>query len=152
MNSPEKLVYLAGPITGCSYEGCTDWRNEAIERLACHGIKGLSPMRAKDYLMAEKEITGCYEDKVMSCQRGVTTRDRFDCTRCSVLLVNMLGAKKVSIGTVLEIAWADAHRIPIIYVSEPTGNPHEHPMINEIYGFRVSTLDEAISVAIRILA
>lgn len=152
MNNPTKLVYLAGPITGCTFDGCTDWRNEAIRKLQTFGITGLSPMRAKDYLKNEKEITGCYENTVMSCQRGVTTRDRFDCMRCDVLIVNMLGAKKVSIGTVLEIAWADSKRTPIIYISEAEGNPHEHPMINEIYGFRVTSLDEAISVAARILA
>jgi NTP pyrophosphatase (non-canonical NTP hydrolase) len=27
-------VYLAGPISGCSYDGCTEWRTFAKERLA----------------------------------------------------------------------------------------------------------------------
>jgi hypothetical protein len=35
------------------------------------------------------------------------TRDRFDATRCDVLLVNLLGAERVSIGTMMEVAWAD---------------------------------------------
>lgn len=147
-----KLVYLAGPITGCSYGGCTDWRNDSINRLALHGITGLNPMRAKEYLKAEKAITGSYEDKVMSCARGIITRDRFDTFRSDVLIVNFLGAKKVSIGTVMEVAWADSNRTPIIVVMEKEGNPHDHPMVNEATGFRVETLDEAISVAIRILA
>jgi nucleoside 2-deoxyribosyltransferase len=145
-------VYLAGPITGCSFGECTDWRQEMIRRLHVHGIIGLSPMRAKDYLKNEQSITGSYEDKVMSCSRGIITRDRFDTMRCDVLLVNFLGAKKVSIGTVMEIAWADSQRIPIILVSEREGNPHEHPMIEQVTGFRVSTLDEAFDVAIKILA
>lgn len=149
-------VYLAGPITGCSYEGCTDWRNVVRQKLAGYGIDGVSPMRAKDYLKQEKQITGSYEDKVMSCARGITTRDRFDCMRCDVLLVNFLGAKKVSIGTVMEIAWADSQRIPIICVIEDAvvsddDNVHDHPMIRECIGFRVATLDEAVECAIKIL-
>jgi nucleoside 2-deoxyribosyltransferase len=143
-------VYLAGPITGCSFNGCTDWRNSVIERLAIYNIHGLSPMRAKDYLSQEKKITGSYEDKVMSCARGIMTRDRFDTMRCDVLLVNFLGAEKVSIGTVMEIAWADANRTPIICAIEDS-NIHDHPMIREAVGFRVPTLDEAIECAIKIL-
>lgn len=108
-------------------------------------------MRAKDYLKKEKIIEGAYEDLVMSCLRGVYTRDRFDSMRCDVLLVNFLGAKKVSIGTVMEIGWADSRKIPIICAIEPEGNPHDHPMIREAVGFRVPTVDEAIAVAIKIL-
>ena len=108
-------------------------------------------MRAKDYLKKEKEITGSYEDKVMSCARGIITRDRFDTQRCDVILVNFLGAKKVSIGTVMEIAWADSIRTPIICAIESTGNPHDHPMVTEAIGFRVASLDEAVECAIKIL-
>ncbi|MGZ5095552.1 MAG: hypothetical protein ACXWCH_30925, partial [Burkholderiales bacterium] len=76
----------------------------------------------------------------------VMTRDRFDATRCDVLLVNLLGTTRVSIGTVMEIAWADAKRIPIVVAMEPQGNPHEHMMIAEAIGFRVPTLDEALHI------
>lgn len=149
-----KTVYLAGPITGCSYGGCANWRETAIQQLRTRGanpVQGLCPMRAKEYLAKEEKISGSYEWSAMSSARGITTRDRFDCTRCDVILVNLLGATKVSIGTVLEIAWADANRIPIILVMEKAGNPHEHPMISELAGFRVTTLDEAIDIAIAIL-
>jgi hypothetical protein len=50
----------------------------------------------------------------MSKPKGLTTRDRWDAMRCDVLLVNLLGATKVSIGTVLEFGWADAMDIPIV--------------------------------------
>ena len=50
------LVYLAGPITGLTFDGCTDWREYAKKSLAEAGIDGLSPMRAKDYLKYACEI------------------------------------------------------------------------------------------------
>jgi hypothetical protein len=78
------------------------------------------------------------------------TRDRFDATRCDVLLVNLLGAERVSIGTVMEIAWADLRRTPIVAVMEE-GNVHEHGMVNEAIGFRVTTLDEALNIIKSIL-
>jgi nucleoside 2-deoxyribosyltransferase len=143
-------VYLAGPITSLNYKGATDWRFYAKSELAKVGILGLSPMRGKEYLDKVPEFTAdgdAYKHMgVLSSNRGIITRDRWDATRCDVLLVNLLGAPKVSIGTVMEIAWADSKRIPIVCCMEETGNVHEHGMIAETLGYRVPSLDEAIHV------
>lgn len=155
-------VYLAGPITGLSYGGCTDWRKYACEQLANTGIVGVSPLRAKDYLKNETAIGDSYEHIALSTSRAITTRDRFDCVRADTLLVNLLGAERVSIGTVMEIAWADAARVPVVLVMEPAveentglvaskGNVHEHAMLRECVGFRVQTLDEGLNVVKAIL-
>ena len=160
------MVYLAGPITGVNYQGCTDWRKHAVTRLAEHGIKGLDPMRGKEYLKAiakDKPFT-CDGDAYavqgpLSTNRGITTRDRWDATRCDVLLVNLHGDNlgtdpdgkpRISIGTIMEIAWADANRIPIVCVMEP-GNPHDHGMVREVIGFRVVTLEDALDLVIAML-
>lgn len=152
-----KTVYLAGPIAGHSYLGATEWRDNVIADLAAVGIKGLSPMRAKDYLKNVESDVGfsatCEEYGALSPlsgPRGIMTRDRFDATRCDVLLVNLIGAQKVSVGTVMEIAWADLVRTPIVVAMEP-GNPHEHAMVNEAIGFRCGSLDEALHVVKAIL-
>lgn len=214
-------VYLAGPISGCSYEGATDWRDHATAVLARDGIKGLSPMRAKEYLkgcerklehpypvgtrvkMVEgvKVVEGFVYGQVVghgpkgvsyyvewegigvqshmnetavqavltdigfssTCEeyghlsplsgpRGIMTRDRFDATRCGVLLVNLLGATKVSVGTVMEIAWADLKRTPVVVAIEPSGNPHEHAMVTEAIGFRCASMEEALQVTAAILS
>jgi hypothetical protein len=115
--------------------------------LARDGITGLSPMRAKDYLAHLTNISKDgheYADLgILSLPRGVMTRDRFDATRCDVLFVNLLGTEKVSIGTVMEIAWADLCRTPIVCAME-VGNVHEHMMVNEAIGFRVGSIDEGL--------
>lgn len=146
------LVYLAGPITGLTYNGTTEWRQQAIDYLKNFGIQGLSPMRHKDYLLHETTIGDAYEDTVLSSQRGIYARDKFDCHRADAVLVNLLGAKRVSIGTVMEIAWAAANDTPVILVIEKEGNIHEHSMIREACPFRVETLDEALSVLVALLA
>ena len=97
-------VYLAGPITGLTYAGSTDWRRYMIDKFARIGVKALSPMRGKEYLAQLKgTISGTGEEYahlgVLSLSRGVMTRDRFDATRCDVLLVNFLGARNISIGS-----------------------------------------------------
>lgn len=151
-----KTVYLAGPITGLSYDEGQDWRDFACTELSKSGVHGLSPLRSKDYLRSiNGPLSGTGEEYahmgVLSTPRGVMTRDRFDATRCDVLLVNLLGSQRVSIGTVMEIAWADLKRTPIVVAIEPEGNPHEHMMINEAIGFRVPSLGEAVHVTRAIL-
>ncbi len=145
-------VYLAGPITGLTFGGCTDWREYAKKELEKFGILGISPMRAKENLQAYGVLIGDeYFDEVLSCGRGIITRDRWDTTGCDLMLVNLLGAEKVSIGTMIEFGWADAARNPVITVIEREGNIHDHAMMREITGFRVETLDEGLSVAKAIL-
>jgi nucleoside 2-deoxyribosyltransferase len=155
----EKVVYLAGPITGLTFAGCTDWRNFAREQLAQAGIKGLSPMRGKEYLEAIARDTPFTADGdryaiqgPLSTNRGIMTRDRYDALRCDVLLVNLLGAGQVSIGTVMEIAWADSRRTPIVCAMEKEGNVHHHGMILEALGYRVPSLEEAIHICKAILS
>lgn len=141
------LAYLAGPITGCTFNGATDWREFAKERLATVGIEGMSPMRGKDYLERETTIGDSYEGVVLSSQRGVMTRDFNDCKRADVLIVNFVGADRASLGTAMEIAWAFQNRTPIIAIMEEEGNIHDHAMIREAIGFRVKTIEEAVKIA-----
>ena len=150
-----KAIYLAGAITGESYGDATDWREYVRTRLS-PGIVGLSPLRAKAYLENETVIGDCYDSQngvatPLSTSRGIMTRDFFDCQNCDIMLANLLGTEKVSIGTVMEIAWAHAFNKPLILVLEDNNNIHEHAMIREATGFRVSTVDEAILIANSIL-
>jgi nucleoside 2-deoxyribosyltransferase len=139
-------IYLAGPISGCSYDGCTSWR-EAFKTHMPDSVQCLSPMRGKDYLDQEQVIDGSYPNHVLSCSRGIMTRDYFDCTRADIVVVNLLGAPRVSIGTVMEIAWAYTRHTPTIVMMEKEANVHEHPMIAEAIGFRVETMEQAAHVA-----
>ena len=63
---------------------------------------------------------------------------------------DLLGAERVSIGTVMEIAFAHAYRKPVVAAMEK-GNAHEHAMLCEAIGFRCATLEEAADVARAIL-
>ncbi len=88
----------------------------------------------------------------MSSSRGIMTRDRFDTMDCDAVFANLLGATIVSIGTAMEIAWADMLRKPVILVMEASGNLHDHPMIREAAGYRVETVDEGITLANALLS
>lgn len=143
---PSKLVYLAGAITGKSFGNATNWRDWAISELKSDGITGLSPLRCKDYLLNETSLADTYGDlNILSSGKGITTRDRWDCMRADALLVNLLDTDRVSIGTVMELGWADAARNPIVLVME-SGNLHDHAMVREVSGFIASSLEEGLAV------
>jgi hypothetical protein len=144
-------VYAAGPISGLSYGDSTDWRGY-VDKNIDPKIQVWSPMRHKEYLAGESQIEGSYEDTIMSSQKGIMARDHFDTTRVKVVLVNLLGAKRVSIGTVIEIAWTYPMRTPVVLAIEDGNvNCHIHPMLLEAVGFRSSSLDECIATVERIL-
>ena len=148
------LVYLAGPITGLSFGQATDWRldaRQALKKMSNGQIESLDPMRHKDYLADETTLGDTYDERIMSSQRGIYGRDRFDCMRSDLLLVNMLGAQRVSIGTCMEIAWASSKNTPVVLVMEEEGNPHEHAMLREACYWRTPRLDEGLSLVYRIL-
>ena len=141
-------VYLAGPITGLTYDGAADWREYAKTKLALLGIDAFSPMRAKQYLRNLPQLPAVVQgDNPLSTNKGITTRDRMDCMSRDLIIANFKGANRASIGTCVEFGWADAARRPVIIVMEDEGNVHEHGMLLEIAGYRVKTLDEAIELA-----
>lgn len=155
MSYNKPSVYLAGPISGLNFAGANEWRKAVTAYLAQHGITAISPLRGKEYLESVPILSGHGREYahlgILSSARSIMTRDRFDATRCDVLFVNFLGATSPSIGTVMEIAWADSKRIPIICAMEAEGNPHDHMMITEAIGFRVATLEEALHITNAIL-
>jgi len=143
-------AYLAGPITGLNFAGATDWRRYATDFLAPHGIRGVSPMRAKDYLERETSLAAMGYASPLSTPQGIVARDRWDCTHSDAVLFNFVGSERVSIGTAMEIAWADFARVPAVLVMEP-GNVHEHGMVVVACGWRVHTLDEGLKLLVSIL-
>ena len=154
---PEFKVYLAGPITGLTFEDAADWREYAKQKLATYregfGILGYSPLRAKDYLLERGILSGhpdAYTDQVLSSAKGILTRDHWDVSTCDMVLVNFLGATSVSIGTVMEIAYASAYRKPVVVAME-RDNVHVHAMLTESVGWVVDDLDYACDLVKAIL-
>lgn len=143
-------VYLAGPITGLVFDVAQDWRDYVRETLEPVGIDAYSPLRQKHFLRSAGVLDGSYENP-LATDRGIMTRDFNDCKTADVIFANLLDAKVVSTGTVMEIGWAHSLQIPLIAVMEEHGNPHEHPMVREAIRYRVTTLEHAMAITQAIL-
>jgi hypothetical protein len=152
MNAPY-LCYLSGPIAGLSYQTSAPWREYTTQAFPPH-ISGVSPMRGQRYLDIPGREFGneALQEFPLSTDRAIKTRNLFDTLRADALLVNLLGAERVSIGTVMEIAWAYDHNIPVIVAMEIEGNPHDHPMVRDCLSVRVASLDEAIEAVVAIVS
>lgn len=144
------LIYLAGPIGGCSYAGATCWRDEFTNMLQGYRVKCVNPMRGKETLIDEVSIDDIEYTTPLTCAKGIYTRDRWDCLRCSLMVANLLDTKCISIGTIIEWGWANSKNTPIIMVMEEN-NIHNHVIVKGGPGFRVDTLREAVYLARDIL-
>jgi nucleoside 2-deoxyribosyltransferase len=137
-------IYLAGPVYGKTALDAIEWRNYVTQKLETV-VDCYSPLRAKQF-DHEGVFTGTCSKEPLWTDRGITTRDRLDVMRCDGLIVNFLGATRVSIGTCVELGWADAWRKPTIVVMEEE-NIHNHPMVRDIAGYIVRDLDAAVTLA-----
>ena len=110
-----KKVYLAGPITDISNQTALSWREYAEEHFKKYNIHALSPLR----FVLENQFpndTWIYDDKY------ITMQCKNDIIQCDAVLVNFIGANvnKISVGTVIEIAWADILNKPVVTVLDET--------------------------------
>jgi len=141
-----KKIYLAGPISGLTYDGAQEWRDEFRRRIDPR-IDAFSPLRGKEYLTIRGPLEGSYDDYPLSTDAGITARDRYDCMGADLVVFYLLGATRISIGTMIEFGWCDAARNPAIVIMEKTGNVHDYPMVRQIAQFRTDTLTDAVSLA-----
>lgn len=144
-----KLVYLAGPITNHTGPFIKGWRQKIYFDLKYRGIDALSPLRFQGH--DEPDIMkDSYEDTLFASRRGIYRRCKFDVKRCDIVLVNFLEADKISIGSCIELGWADAWGKEIVIAMEKE-NLHYHSMVRECAGWIVEDLDTACKVVYQIL-
>lgn len=135
-------VYLSGPIMGLTYdEARYGWRAYVAERLL-PGIEPLSPMRQEGPLSGspEKQV-----NHIFSHAHMIVRKDWLDIQACDMMMVNLLGAKAISRGTLVEIGMAYALGKTIITIMEPTGNLHDHPFVREL-SIMADNIDDAIVI------
>lgn len=146
-------VYLAGPITGLTFGDAADWRRRITEELEEVGIEVFNPMRGKDFILrrigSTEVLAQTYEDAPMSAQRGIVARDRFDVARADLVLFNLVGAERVSIGTMIEYGWASAlGKVIVTAMDRP--NIHDHAFVRELSPYLVPTVDDAVEIVLAI--
>lgn len=83
--------------------------------------------------------------------RLVVDRNKHIIQSSDVVLANFLSSDRASIGSIGELFWANAFRIPIVIVREPSGNVHDHAMLNAIASVVTSSLEDGCEAVLNIL-
>ncbi len=152
---PTKQVYLAGPITGLTYEEARDgWRKEFASLMPEH-IFSASPMRGKEFL-AKRGILAAdpdsYPDNPMATGSGIVTRDFFDVREADVMVACFLEANGIaSLGTAVEFGLAYSVRTPIVMIADPDDMHAKHVFLAEMAGYHVYTLEEGARIVEHLL-
>lgn len=141
--------YLAGPISGVSWESAVSWRKVVSEELARHGVEAIDPLRHSEVLAGETKLRSVYPEWLWIQQRAIVHRSLYHVRRSQVVLANVLGARERSVGTITEIAVAHEYRIPVVLVVDE-GNPHDHPFLKEMATVVTEDLNDAVEAVWRL--
>ena len=123
-------IYLGGPMSGMTWRQAMEWRWTAQTRLE-HSWRLINPCRTQipmdkldEVIIASTQKDGDLDLHLTAT--GITAQDEFFIDQSDWLLVNFLGAERVSIGTVWEMGYAWAKGKKIVTVVEP-GSINDHP-------------------------
>jgi nucleoside 2-deoxyribosyltransferase len=120
-------VYLALPISGRSYEDVVRDLREATIVLKNWDYKVLSPMTGKGYLRTEINFKSHGFDNPVSTNHAILSRDKWMVGQCDVFLCDLTYAtERVSIGAMMELAWANLLGKHTVVVMQSEGNIHKH--------------------------
>lgn len=147
-----KTIYLAGAMKGLTWEEANRWRVQFALALP-HHIQTLSPIRGKlEETIGTDIIPNSIETSAIHSVVGINTRDYNDVRTCDLVVANLQGMHKQSVGTIMEIAWARAFSKPCILVlPKEDGGWLDHPMLT--YGnILVRDCGEAVNVAVSLLS
>ena len=135
-------IYLAGPITGKSFDEVMSRYKEKTSLLVDFGYEVLSPMTAKGGLKGVGEFISSGYASPVANDHSIFQRDQWMVSQADVVLADLSNAEKVSIGTMMELAWAsymNKHTILVMGID----NVHDHAFVKEAADVRFGNMEEA---------
>jgi len=151
-----KTIYLAGPITGLTFQQASHgWRQDVEAWLFKRGlldkVQLLSPLRGKEYLADQGVLAKQYLNlHPLSSPQGIVRRDYNDVITCDAVLANFFGATKVSLGTAWEMGVAYAHQKPVVAIIEEN-SCHDHPFITQTASYTFEYMGDSALEALMLL-
>lgn len=125
-------IYLAGPISGKGYEEVVHTYQEKTLMFQGWGYDVLCPMTGKSYLRNEIEFKAYgFDEFPVSTNHAIFERDKWMVSQCDIVFADLSNSgERVSIGTVMEMAWASLigkHTVLVL----PENNVHKHAFVLE---------------------
>jgi nucleoside 2-deoxyribosyltransferase len=143
-----KTCYLAGLIS-TQFTASLQWRVDA-EHLLGESCRVLSPMRGKQDLAKHSTDGGVTDPHLTGAD--IILRDYHDVLQSDVILVNLndFGSPRPLLGTIMELAFAWEHRIPVVAIaSENNTLMRTHPFVSQAVSHYVPSLDAAVNLLVQ---
>jgi len=138
-------VYLAGPISGQSYDDVVAVINKKKSYLENLGYTVLNPMTAKKAIRTEIKLRSSGYGNPESTNHAIFERDRWMVENTDIIFVDFSSAEeRVSIGSCMEMAWGSILGKYIVAVI-PKGSVHEHAFVLEAADIVYETTEEALN-------
>ena len=143
MSTSKLSIYLAGPITGQTGEGVVSRYEEKIAILSDFGYVVYHPMLGKMSLRTEAEFKSGGYDHPIANDHAIFERDHWMVSLVDVVLADLsTSGGRISIGTMMELAWA-SHLGKHVVLVMPHGNIHDHAFVRQAATIRFGDLEEA---------
>lgn len=129
-----KPLYLAGPISGLTYDEANQERGtwEAKQEFALCGWVGLNPLEGYEQLREVGKLDVWFEDDVPGSSPELAVHaDLRMIDASAAVFANYSAGARASIGTAAEIGYAYARGKPIVTLL-PDGGPNCHPFVTEL--------------------
>lgn len=136
-------IYLAGSIQGKGYDEVMNNIRFVKNPLISYGYEVLHPMLGKSYLRNEVQFKAEGYVYPVSTNHAIFNRDKWMVSYADIILANLLNADRVSIGTMMELAWASLLNKHILVVMEKD-NIHRHAFVLEASGTIFEDMQSAI--------
>ena len=141
MNNSYGSLYLSGPMNNYPKEKQLYWRQVLHQACRNISINTYSPMRSSAVL----------PPFLYSTNASIMERDLYDVRQCDMIVANLLDAKSISMGTMIELGVAYGLRKPIILIRQPDDKVHTSEMLHEMSAFEVTNLIDAFKVVASML-
>lgn len=139
-------IYCARPFTGCTYKHVDQYYNILYKYLHPMGYSMLYSMMCKDGGELDKKnkfTPKSLGSSAFATNHAIVERDKWLINKADVVLVDLSATKRVSIGSMMELAWATYINKHTIVVMEKD-NIHQHAFVAESADVITQTLDEAL--------
>ncbi|MCK9371263.1 nucleoside 2-deoxyribosyltransferase [Candidatus Dojkabacteria bacterium] len=138
-------IYCAHQISGLTWDDVINYYKATKTKLENLGYEVLIPMTGKSVIRTEVKDKFKPNDYTspLATNHAIFERDKWMVTKADILYLNVLGCTTISIGSMMELAWASLLGKYTIVVMEK-GSVYEHAFVAEAADTIFNTEEEAV--------
>jgi hypothetical protein len=123
-------IYCVHPISGLCADDVFTYYEETKSTMEKLGYDVFVPMFGKGFMRTETEFKAHDYSSPLTKNHSIFNRDKWMVKQSDILYANFMGAKNISIGSMMELAWGSDSDKQVVVVMEED-NVHMHAFVLE---------------------